>query len=108
MYAVLRRYANATKLIEEMDRRPQEVESIIGAVPGFVAYHAIRTGDTLVTISVCQDQTGTEETTRRAAAWVRENVGPGVVGAPDVTSGEVFINFGTPQTVGAAPQSFGR
>jgi hypothetical protein len=101
MHAVIRRYTDATKLIDVMERKPHEVDREISTVPGFVAYHAIKSGDTLVTISVCQDQTGTEETTRRAANWVRANLEPGAVGAPDVTRGEVFINLGAAHTVSA-------
>ena len=101
MYAVLRRYTKAAKLVEAMERRSQEVEQILSSVPGFVTYHAIRSGDTLVTVSVCRDQSGTDETTRRAAQWVRENVPTGAPGAPEITAGEVFIDFGASQKAGA-------
>jgi hypothetical protein len=100
MYAVIRRYTGAARLIEALDRAPQEVERLMASVPGFVAYHAIRAGDTLVTMSVCHDRTGTDETTRRAAQWVRDNVPAGAVGAPEITVGEAFINVGVPQTAG--------
>jgi hypothetical protein len=100
MYAVIRRYEDAAKLIDIMERKPHEVDRVIASVPGFVAYHAIKSADTLVTISVCQEQSGTEETTRRAAEWVRANLEPGDVGAPEVTSGEAFINVGAGHTVG--------
>ena len=102
MYAVLRRYTNAAKLVEAMERRSQGVEEILSSVPGFVAYHAIRSGDSLVTVSVCRDRSGTDETTRRAAQWVRENVPTGAPSAPEITDGEVFIGFGTPQKPGAS------
>jgi hypothetical protein len=101
MFAVIRRYTNASKLIEAMEQKPQEVERVIAGTPGFVAYHAIRTADTVVTISVCQDDQSAAETTRRAAEWVRENLPAGAVAAPEVTSGEAFINLHTGQTVGA-------
>lgn len=100
MHAVIRRYTGATKLVEAMDRAPQEIERMMSAVPGFIAYHAIRTGDTLVTVSVCQDSAGTDETTRRAAQWIRDNVAAGAVGAPAITTGEAFLNFAAPQSVG--------
>jgi hypothetical protein len=102
MYAVIRRYTDAGKLIDVMERKPQEVEQVLTSVPGFVSYHAIRDGDTLVTISVCKDERGAEATTRRAAAWVRDNVGPDAVGAPEVTVGEAFINLGSTAASGYA------
>ena len=100
MYAVIRRYTGAAPLIEALDRTPQEIERVMTAVPGFVAYHAVRAGDTLVTVSVCNDRAGTDETTRQAAKWVRDNVPAGAVGAPEITEGEAFLNFAAPQTLG--------
>jgi hypothetical protein len=99
MYTVIRRYTGAAPLIEEMGRKSQDVERLLGSVPGFVAYHAVRAGDTLVTVSVCRDRTGTDETTRRAAQWTRDNVPPGAVGAPEITEGEAFLDFAAPQTL---------
>jgi hypothetical protein len=95
MYTVIRRWADASALIDEMTRRPDEVERVITTVPGFVAYHAIREGNTLVTVSICQDRAGAEETTRQATQWVRDNLAAGSVGAPEVAAGEPFLSFGT-------------
>ena len=100
MYAVIRRYTGAAKLIEALDRTPQEIERIMSAVPGFVAYHAVRAGDTLVTVSVCNDRTGTDETTRRAAQWVRDSLPADAVRAPEITEGESFLDFAASQAVG--------
>jgi len=96
MYAVIRRYTGAAPLIEAMGREAQDVERLLTTVPGFVAYHAVRAGDTLVTISVCRDRDGTSETTRRAAQWVRDTLPAGAVGAPELTEGEAFLTFGAP------------
>ena len=101
MYAVIRRYTGAATLIDVLERSSQEIERLMSAVPGFVAYHAIRAGDTLVTVSVCQDRAGTDETTRRAAQWVRDNVPAGAVGAPEITAGEAILNFAASQTASA-------
>jgi hypothetical protein len=100
MYTVIRRYTAAAPLIEEMGRKSEDVERLIGSVPGFVAYQAVRADDTLVTVTVCRDRAGSEETTRRAAEWVRDNIPPGAMGAPEVTEGEAFLEFAAPQTLG--------
>ena len=102
MHATIRRWNGASKLIAEMERRAQEVEDIISSTPGFVAYHAVKSGDTLISITVCQDKNGTDETTRRSAQWVRENL-PAEASAglsPEVIEGEEFFNFQTPQRLG--------
>ena len=69
MHAVVRRYSGpgASQLFEELERRHDEVEQVIRGVPGLVSYAAIRTGDGGITVTVCQDKTGTDESVRMAA-----------------------------------------
>jgi hypothetical protein len=92
MYATVRRYKNAAALADAMSSRSDEVKKLITGVPGFVNYFATREGDTVTSVSIYNDKAGCEESTRRAGKWVRENVKPGV-GAPEVSGGDVFINF---------------
>ena len=93
MHAVVRRYKGASALNDLLAQRSQEVEQLLSDVPGFIAYYAIRDGDGLATVTVCEDQTGTQESSRRAAEWVRQNLTGGTVGAPEITEGETFIQF---------------
>jgi hypothetical protein len=93
MHAVVRRYTGATQLGDAMSGRTQEIEELLRGVPGFVAYYAVRSGDSLATITVCDDQAGTKESTRIAGEWVRQNLsGSGAV-TPEVTEGDVFLHF---------------
>jgi hypothetical protein len=94
MHAVVRRYTGASQLTEALAGRTQEVEELLRGVPGFVAYYAVRQGENLATITVCDDQAGTQESTRRAAAWVKENMASAGSVTPEVTEGEVFLQFG--------------
>ena len=102
MHAPVRRWNGSQKLIEEMASRRDDVERVIAGSPGFVAYHAIRSGDTLISITICQDKAGTDESTRLATAWVRENLPRDAVEGltPEITDGEAFISFGSPQRIG--------
>ena len=93
MYAVVRKYMGASALIDAMASRSSEVEDLIGGVPGFLAYHAIRMSDGMITVTVCDDRAGTEESVRRAAEWVSQNVTGVTMSPPEVTEGEVFIDF---------------
>jgi len=93
MYAVVRRYTGVPALITEMQRQGQSVEALLRSVPGFVAYYTLQTGNDLTTITVCDDQAGTAESTRRAAAWVQENVLGVTLTRPEVIAGEVFLQF---------------
>jgi orotate phosphoribosyltransferase len=49
-------------------------------------------GTTGQTVTVCQDTAGTEESSRRAAEWVKENIGV-TVDAPTVTEGSAVLHF---------------
>jgi hypothetical protein len=94
MYAVVRRYTAASPLAEALREREQEVHDLISTVPGFVTYYAVRDGDTLATVTVCQDKTGTDESTKRAAEWVRQNLADALLSPPELTQGDIFLNFG--------------
>jgi hypothetical protein len=93
MYVVVRRYKGSSQLVEELDRKRQGVEELIRGVPGFVAYYAVRTADGAATITVCEDRAGTDESIRRAAEWVRENLSPLSVSPPQISAGEVAISL---------------
>ena len=95
MYAVVRRYrgGGATELFDELARREQDVRDVIQGTPGFVAYYLVRSGEGGATITICQDQAGTAESTRRAADWVRQNVPAAASSPPEVVEGEVLFNF---------------
>lgn len=93
MFAVVRQYTGVSELIDEMHQRHAEVEEILSSVDGMKAYYAVRNGDALTTITICEDHEGTEESTARAAAWVRDNLPDLVASAPEVSDGEVFLTF---------------
>ena len=93
MHAVVRRWSNSSALADVMSSRCQEVETLLRGVPGFVAYYAVRDGDQVATITVCDDQVGTQESTRLAGEWVKQNVSGSLPGAPEITEGETFLHF---------------
>ena len=93
MYIVVRTWANAGALVDAMQQKQEEVTDLISGVPGFVAYYATRAGDTLTTVTVCESQEGTRESTRLAGEWVKKNVTGASIGAPQVAEGETFMQF---------------
>jgi hypothetical protein len=94
MHMTIRRYdgSGAGDLFDALERREPEVRELISSVPGFVSYTAFRVGDGGTTVTVCQDKTGTDESTRRAAAWVSENVDASVE-APSISEGDAVLQF---------------
>jgi hypothetical protein len=92
MYAAIRRYKTKPgSPISEVTRRAQEdFVPIISGLPGFVAYYGVvAENNVLVTVSIFEDQAGEEESTRRAAEWVKQNVAEFVEGSPEVITGSV-------------------
>lgn len=92
MYVTVRRYTNAKALADAMASRTDEVQALISGVAGFVNYYSTRDGDTVTSVTVCNEKAGCDESTRLAGQWVRENV-KSLPGSPEVSGGEVFINF---------------
>jgi hypothetical protein len=94
MYAIVRSYSGegASELFDQLEQRNDEVKELIGGVPGFVSYTAFRSTEGGITVTVCQDQTGTDESSRRAAEWVKENVSA-TANPPVITEGSTVVHF---------------
>jgi hypothetical protein len=94
MHVVVRSYSGqgASELFDAMEQRQEDVKELISGVPGFVSYAAFRSGDGVMTVTACQDKAGTDESSNRAAAWVKENVSASV-DPPEITEGSTFLQF---------------
>ena len=94
MYAVVRRYTGASELADALVQHLDEVRGLLAGVPGFKAYHALRTEDGgVLTMTVCEDRAGTQESSRRAAEWVRGNLAGLSIAPPEIIEGEAFLSF---------------
>lgn len=94
MHVVIRSYSGqgATELFDLLEQREEDVKTLITGVPGFVSYAAFRSNGGGATVTVCQDKTGTDESSRRAAEWVKENVST-TVEPPAITEGDTVLEF---------------
>jgi hypothetical protein len=93
MYAVVRQYRGANELFEALARRRADVEQLLRGVPGFVAYTLVRATSGGISVTICEDRAGTEASTERVAAWVRQEVPGASWRPPEVTAGEVLYQF---------------
>ena len=90
MYAVIRRYEGVTDPAETGRRVDEGFVPLLRQVPGFVAYYWVDAGDgVMVSTSVFEDQAGTEESVKRAADFVRDNLASLLPNRPQVTAGQV-------------------
>ena len=94
MHVVIRTYSGqgAAELFDLAGQRKEDLKTMISAVPGFVSFAAFRTEDGGVAVTVCRDKTGTDESSRRAAEWVNENLST-TVDPPAITEGSTFLQF---------------
>ena len=90
MHATVRRYEGVTDPSEAGRRVNEGFVPLISQMPGFVAYYWVDAGGgVMVSTSVFQDQSGAEESNRRAADYVRQNLTPLLPNPPQITAGEV-------------------
>jgi heme-degrading monooxygenase HmoA len=92
MYATVRVYAGSPELADALVARESDVKSLVGGIDGFKAYYLIKTADGAASVSVYESESGATESTRVAAAWIRENLPELTVAAPQVSVGEVVIS----------------
>jgi hypothetical protein len=65
---------------------------ILQQVPGFREYFLVESDGGPQSISVFTDQAGAEESTRRAADWIQQNLTGYFTGLPTVTTGSVWLH----------------
>jgi len=95
MYAVVRTYSGkgAKELFDVLENRKADVESVMRPVKGFVSYLLARTADGGLSVTVCQDKAGTDESVRLAREWVAKNAANTGAGAPQVAEGPVIVQL---------------
>jgi hypothetical protein len=92
MYAVTRKYRFKPGAKEEVLHKAEtEFVDIVSNSPGFIAYYIIHEGEMGETISIFQSQEESEESNRRAAAYVREHLAALLEGPLDVVHGPVAV-----------------
>ncbi len=94
MYAVIRHYTGqgASQLFDELEGRQEEVERLIRSVSGLVSYTLLRTGDGGISVTVCQDKAGTDETVRLAAEWISQN-STASANPPVISEGDTILQL---------------
>ena len=95
MHAVVRTYSGnrAKELFDVLEKRKTDVESLIRTVKGLVSYSLVRTADGGVSVTVCDDKAGTDESLQRARDWIKENASNTGVGSPAVSEGAIILQL---------------
>ncbi len=91
MYAAVRRYSlkSGASVAALVGKVQSGFVPLIETAPGFVSYQVLDTGSgEIASITVFKDKAGAEESTRKAADWVKGNLAD-MVGPAQVTAGEI-------------------
>ena len=91
MYAVIRQYSGASQLIDQLESRKDDVERVIRGVPGLVSYTLLRTDYGGISVTVCQDKAGTDESVRLAAEGIGENITAEWLAPPMIFEGDTIL-----------------
>ena len=90
MYATVQRYEGVINPSEAAREVNEGFVPLISQIPGFVAYYWVDAGGgAMISTSVFQDQASAEESNRRAADYVRQNLVSVLPNPPQITAGEV-------------------
>jgi hypothetical protein len=95
MYAVVRTYsgAGATRLFDVLEQRERDVESVIRDVPGLKSYTLLRSSEGGVSVTVCDDQAGAEQSLKVAREFIQKNAPDSGASPPTVLQGTVILQI---------------
>ena len=95
MHAVVRTYSGegAKELFDLLEKRKSDVESLMRSVKGFVSYSLVRTSDGGLTMTVCQDKAGTDDSVQKARDWIVKNGSDIGASAPTVAEGPTILQL---------------
>lgn len=96
MDVVVRTYTGkgSKELLALLEQRKADVETLMRAVKGFESYTLARSsdGEGGMSMTVCQDKAGAEESVRVAKDWIAKNAASISVDAPKVSAGSIIIH----------------
>ena len=93
MHAVIRNYSGkgAKELFDLFEKNKAQAETVMRPIKGFVCYLEARTADGGFSVTVCEDNAGTEESTRAARDWIAKNASNVCAAAPAASEGTVML-----------------
>jgi hypothetical protein len=93
MFASIRKYNGAPTLADELVKRQDEIKSVLEPIQGFHAYYLLKTSDGAVSMTVCEDRAGAEESNRVASNWLKDKLPTFATRTPEISTGEVRIHW---------------
>jgi hypothetical protein len=95
MFASIRKYSGAPMLSDELLKHQDEIKSVLRPIRGFHAYYLVKTNDGAISVTLCGDKAGAEESNRATATWLTNKLPTFANRAPEITTGEVLFELET-------------
>jgi hypothetical protein len=96
MDVVVRTYSGkgSKELFSFLEKNKANIEKLMRSVKGFESYTLARSSDSEggLSMTVCQDKAGTEESVRLAKDWISKNAADISAAAPKVSAGSIIIH----------------
>ena len=95
MHAVVRTYsgAGATQLFDVLEAKKADIEVTLRQVPGLVSYTLLRQAEGGLSVTVCTDKAGADESLKVAREWIQKNASTSPASPPTVMEGSVIVQI---------------
>ena len=95
MHAVVRTYsgAGARQLFDVLQEQKADIEATLRKVTGLVSYTLLRQGDGGMSVTVCTDKAGADESVKVARDWIQKNASNIQASPPAVAEGSVIVQI---------------
>lgn len=95
MHMVIRTYSGqpGRQLVELLVKHREEVEQLLRGIPGLSSYTAALTADGGVTVTVCNDKAGADESVQVAREWIAKRATDFNIALPTLVEGEAVIHL---------------
>jgi hypothetical protein len=93
MFATIRTYNGVPTLTEELVKHEDDIKAVLSPIAGFRAYYLIKTSNGAVSMTVCTDRAGAEESNRVAATWLKDKLPRFATTTPLIVTGDVQIHM---------------
>jgi hypothetical protein len=76
-----------------LEQHKVDVEAALRKVPGLVNYTLLRSGDGGMSVTVCKDKVGTDESVKVASEWIKKNASNIKATPPIISEGSVIVDI---------------
>ena len=89
MFASIRTYNGTPTLVAELVKHADAIKTVLQPIRGFHAYYLVETPSGAVSVTLCDDRAGADQSNQVAAAWLKDKLPTLGTLTPEITTGDV-------------------